>query len=171
MTKSVRSKPTTRESPQGRQPCLCCQVSLYCVAERRAGLHMEFQGLSRGGSMSRNRGERGEGRLGTFFALTLLVVMIYLGFKVLPVMINSYAFKDFMEEEARFASVRRDDDEIRTRVYNKARELQLPITMEMIKTDRSNSRFDIAVSYSVPIVTPVYTYQYKRDEHISSPLF
>jgi len=121
--------------------------------------------------MSRNRGERGEGRLGTFFALTLLVVMIYLGFKVLPVMINSYAFKDFMEEEARFASVRRDDDEIRTRVYNKARELQLPITMEMIKTDRSNSRFDIAVSYSVPIVTPVYTYQYKRDEHISSPLF
>ena len=121
--------------------------------------------------MSRNRGERGEGKLGTFFALTLLVVMIYLGFKVLPVMINSYAFKDFMEEEARFASVRRDDEEIRTRVYNKARELQLPITMEMIKTDRSNSRFDIAVSYSVPIVTPVYTYQYKRDEHISSPLF
>jgi len=121
--------------------------------------------------MSRNRGERGEGKLGTFFALTLLVVMIYLGFKVVPVMINSYAFKDFIEEEARFASVRRDDDEIITRVYNKARELQLPISKEMIHTDRTNSRFDIAVSYAVPIVTPVYTYQYKRDEHVSSPLF
>jgi hypothetical protein len=125
----------------------------------------------RRGSMSRNRGERGEGKLGTFFALTLLVVMIYMGFKVVPVMINSYAFKDFIEEEARFASVRRDDEEIVTRVYNKARELQLPISKEMIHTDRTNSRFDIAVSYAVPIITPVYTYQYKRDEHVSSPLF
>ncbi|MCI0408193.1 MAG: hypothetical protein L0191_06470 [Acidobacteria bacterium] len=121
--------------------------------------------------MSRNRRERGEGRLGTFFALTLLVVMIYMGFKVVPVMINAYAFKDFIEEEARFASVRKDDEEIRARVYNKARELQLPITQEMIHTERTNARFDIAVSYAVPIVTPVYTYQYKRDEHISSPLF
>ena len=117
------------------------------------------------------REERGEGRLGTLFALTLLVVMIYLGFKVVPVMINSYAFKDFIEEEARFASVRRDDDEIRTRVYNKARELELPVSKEMIHTERTNARFDINVSYSVPIVTPVYTYQYKRDEHVSSPLF
>jgi hypothetical protein len=117
------------------------------------------------------RDERGEGRLGTLFALTLLVVMIYLGFKVVPVMINSYAFKDFIEEEARFASVRRDDDEIRTRVYNKARELELPVSKEMIHTERTNARFDINVSYSVPIVTPVYTYQYKRDEHVSSPLF
>jgi hypothetical protein len=121
--------------------------------------------------MKSNRGERGEGRLGTFFALTLLVVMIYLGFKVVPVMINSYTFKDFIEEEARFAAVRRDDEEIRTRVYNKARELQLPISKEMIQMERTNTRFDIIVRYAVPIVTPVYTYQYKRDEHVSSPLF
>ena len=121
--------------------------------------------------MRKIHGERGEGRLGTLFALVLLAVMIYLGFKVVPVMVNSYTFKDFMEEEARFASVRRDDEEIRTRVYNKARELDLPVTRAMILTERSNSRFDIAVSYAVPIVTPVYTYQYKRDERVSSPLF
>jgi hypothetical protein len=121
--------------------------------------------------MKRVLGERGEGRLGTMFALALLVVMIYLGFKVVPVMINSYTLKDFMEEEARFASVRRDDEEIRTRVFNKARELELPISKEMIHTERTNARFDISVAYAVPIVTPVYTYQYKRDEHVSSPLF
>ena len=116
-------------------------------------------------------GERGEGKLGTLFALVLLAVMIYMGVKVIPVMVNSYTFKDFIEEEARFASVRRDDDEIRMRVYNKARELELSITREMIHTERSNSRFDIVVSYTVPIVTPVFTYDYKRDEHVSSPLF
>jgi hypothetical protein len=121
--------------------------------------------------MKQYRGERGEGRLGTLFALVLVAVMIYLGFKVVPVMINSYAFKDFIEEEARFAAVRRDDEEIRARVLSKARELELPITGEMIITERTNARFDIAVRYSVPIVTPLYTYQYQRDEKVSSPLF
>ncbi len=121
--------------------------------------------------MSRRKGEAGEGRLGTLFALTLLAVMIYLGVKVVPVMINTYAFKDFIEEEARFASVRRDDEEIRTRVFKKARELDLPIEMKQIHTERSNARFDINVSYTVPIVTPVYTYNWILDESVSSPLF
>ena len=61
--------------------------------------------------MRRANSERGEGRLGTLFALVLLAVIIYLGFKVVPVMINSYTFKDFMEEEARFAMVRAERNE------------------------------------------------------------
>lgn len=113
----------------------------------------------------------GEGRLGTLFALTLLAVMIYLGVKVVPVMVNTYAFRDFIEEEARFAAVRRDDEEIKTRVWRKARELDLPIELKQIQTERSNSRFDIRVSYSIPIVTPVYTYVWRMDEQVSSPLF
>jgi len=127
--------------------------------------------LTRRRIMRRAYGERGEGRFGTLFALTLLAVMIYLGVKVVPVMINTYAFKDFIEEEARFAAVRRDDDEIRTRVWKKARELDLPIELKQILTERSNTRFDIAVRYSIPIVTPVYTYLWELDEKVSSPLF
>mgnify|MGYP006993420925 CR=1 FL=1 len=121
--------------------------------------------------MRRYDSERGEGRLGTLLALTVLAVLIYLGVKVVPVMVNTYAFKDFLQEEARFASVRRDDEEIRERVWKKARELELPVEMKQIHTERSNSRFDIAVRYSVPIVTPVYTYTLVRDEQVSSPLF
>ena len=121
--------------------------------------------------MRGSRWERGEGRLGTLFALTLVVVLIYLGVKVIPIMINTYAFKDFIEEEARFASVRRDDEEIKQRVWRKARELDLPVEMKQIHTERSNARFDIDVSYSVPIVTPVYTYNWLHDERVSSPLF
>ncbi|HMC82456.1 MAG TPA: hypothetical protein VKL61_04420 [Candidatus Polarisedimenticolia bacterium] len=121
--------------------------------------------------MRRAQSERGEGRFGTLFALTLLAVMIYLGVKVVPVMVNTYAFKDFIEEEARFAAVRRDDNEIRTRVWQKARELDLPIELKQIQTERSNTRYDIAVRYSIPIVTPVYTYVWELDEKVSSPLF
>jgi hypothetical protein len=115
--------------------------------------------------------ERGEGRLGTLFALTLLAVLIYLGAKCIPVMINTYAFKDFIEQEARFASVRKDDAEIRQRVLNKARELDLPVEMKQIHTERSNARFDININYTVPIVTPVYTYNWILEEKVSSPLF
>jgi hypothetical protein len=121
--------------------------------------------------MRRNAAERGEGRLGTLLALTIVAVLIYLGVKVVPVMINTYAFKDFIEEEARFASVRRDDDEIRDRVWKKARELDLPIELKQIHTERSNARFDINVDYTVPIVTPVYTYNWVLEERVSSPLF
>ena len=121
--------------------------------------------------MRRAQSERGEGRFGTLFALTLFAVMIYLGVKVVPVMVNTYAFKDFIEEEARFAAVRRDDNEIRTRVWQKARELDLPIELKQIQTERSNTRYDIAVRYSIPIVTPVYTYVWELDEKVSSPLF
>ena len=48
-------------------------------------------------NMRKMANERGEGRVGTIFALTLLAVFIYLGVKVVPVMINTYAFKDFIE--------------------------------------------------------------------------
>jgi hypothetical protein len=121
--------------------------------------------------MTGEAAEKGEGRLGTLFAITLLIVLIYAGVKVVPVMINTYALKDFIEEEARFAAVRTNDEEIKQRVFNKARELELPVEMKQIHTERNNSRFDIAVSYTVPIVTPVYTYEWRRDEQISSPLF
>ncbi len=121
--------------------------------------------------MRRSGGERGEGRLGTLLALTVFAVLIYMGVKVVPVMVNTYAFKDFIQEEARFASVRRDDQEIRERVWKKARELNLPVEMKQIRTERSNSRFDISIKYTVPIETPVFTYNIVRDEQVSSPLF
>jgi hypothetical protein len=121
--------------------------------------------------MRNHHQERGEGRLGTLVALTLLAVLIYVAVKFVPVMINTYAFKDFIEQEARFAAVRKDDAEIRQRVLNKARELELPVELKQIRTERTNARFDININYTVPIVTPVYTYNWTLEEKVSSPLF
>ena len=121
--------------------------------------------------MAHFNSQKGEGRLGTLFALLLLAVLIYLGVKIVPVLVNTYALKDFMDEEARFAAVRKDDEVIRNRIWRKAQELELPLRKKSIITRRTNARFNIRVSYSVPIETPVYTYVWQLEEKVSSPLF
>ena len=117
------------------------------------------------------RRERGEGRLGTLVGLAVLALTIYLGCKVVPVMINAYTFRDFLEQESRFAALRKKDDEVAKRVFAKARELELPVDAKNIKISRSPSRFDIAVKYTIPIETPVYVYNWAFDEKFSAPLF
>jgi len=122
-------------------------------------------------SMGDRKGECGEGRLGTIFGLCLLLLTIYLGYKVLPVMINAYAFRDYIEQESRFAAFAKKDEDVAKRVLRKAQELELPVKPKNIKVERSSTHFDIAVHYSVPIETPVYTYVWIFNEEYRAPLF
>lgn len=115
--------------------------------------------------------ERGEGRLGTIFGLTVLAVTVYLAFKVLPVMVNAYAFRDYIEQETRFAALRNKDEEVIRRVIKKAEELDLPVTRKSITVNRTSSHFDIRVAYTIPIETPVYTYNWVFKEEQRAPLF
>jgi len=117
------------------------------------------------------RGERGEGRLGTLIGLTVLALTIYLGYKFIPVMVNAYAFRDYIEQETRFAALRNRDAEVIKRVLRKAEELELPVSNKSIKVNRTQSRFDITVKYTIPIETPVYVYNWMFDEKFSAPLF
>jgi len=117
------------------------------------------------------RSERGEGRMGTIFGLVVLAVTVYLAFKVLPVMVNAYAFRDYIEQETRFAALRNKDEEVIKRVLRKAEELDLPVTRKSITVNRSTSHFDIRVAYTIPIETPVYTYNWVFNEENRAPLF
>ena len=122
--------------------------------------------------MTRRRAaERGEGRFGTLFGVAVLAATIYLGVKIIPVMIDGYTFRDFLEEEARFAALRNRDDEVRERVLRKARELDLPVGGRNIRIDRNNTWFEIQVRYTVPIEMPFYTWNKEYDESHRAPLF
>jgi len=118
------------------------------------------------------RDERGEGRLGTLFGIVVLAVFIYLGVKIVPILINVYEFRDSIEEQARFAALPRHDDEVvKHAILLKARELELPVGAKDVIVNRSSTRIDIQVRYTVPIETPVYTYKWSLDESLSAPLF
>lgn len=121
--------------------------------------------------MVRRRAEKGEGRFGTLVGITVLALTIYLGVKIVPVLINGYTFRDYLEEEARFAALRNRDEEVKNRVLRKANDLELPIGAKDIVIVRSTTHFDIKVKYIVPIETPVYTYNWSFDEAVRSPLF
>lgn len=116
--------------------------------------------------------ERGEGRIGTVFGILILAMFIYLGVKFVPVMINVYEFRDSIEEQARFATLpRHDDDMVKRNILQKARELALPVGAKDVQVSRTSGRIDIIVKYTVPIETPVYTYNWDVDESLSFPLF
>jgi hypothetical protein len=121
--------------------------------------------------MSLLRRENGEGRAGTLIGLTILAVTIYLGVKIVPVLVNGYAFRDYLEEEARFAALRSQDDVVRTRIVRKAQELDLPVPARSVLINRTQTYIDIKVKYVVPIETPVYTYDMIFDEAARAPLF
>ena len=124
-----------------------------------------------GNEVKWHESERGEGRFGTMVGLCVLLLAIYLGFKVIPVMVNAYSFRDFIEQEARFAALKKVDKEISARVLRKAQELELPIGPQDIRMKRTTTHFDIAVKYTVPIETPIYTYKWVFDEKSRAPLF
>jgi hypothetical protein len=121
--------------------------------------------------MSLRRHERGEGRFGTLVGVCVLGISIYLGVKVIPVMVNVYAFRDFLEEQARFAALAKRDEDVKNRVLAKARELDLPIGAKNVQVARSQTHFDINVKYVVPIETPIYTYNWSLAEAVRAPLF
>lgn len=130
-----------------------------------------MSGNGAGREMKSRQSERGEGRFGTLVGLCVLLLAIYLGFKVVPVMVNAYSFRDYIEQEARFAGLKKADDEVSKRVLRKAQELELPVGPKDIRLNRTPTHFDIAVKYTVPIETPVYTYKWVFDEKSRAPLF
>ena len=55
--------------------------------------------------------ERGEGRLGSIFALVALVTAVWAAFKVVPVYMDHYDFQDKVKEICRTPKYRAPDDD------------------------------------------------------------
>ena len=121
--------------------------------------------------MSDRHRERGEGRLGFLVSLALLGTGIFLGVKVIPVRVNAYEFRDFIQEECRFAATRANDKEIWTRIYEKAQELRLPLEKKNLHMERTTHEMIISAKYEQTIDLKVTKYVYKFDHEERAPLF
>ena len=115
--------------------------------------------------------ERGEGRIGLMLALALLGVGLFLGVKLVPVRVNAYEFKDFIQEECRFAATRNKDDEIAKRILAKAQALHLPLEKKNLRLERTAGEMIIKAKYQQTIDLKFTTYVYKFDHVERAPLF
>jgi len=115
--------------------------------------------------------ERGDGRIGFMIALALLGAGIFVGVKVIPVRVNAYEFRDFIQEECRFAATRNHDDEIYKRIVDKAKELRLPVDKKNIHMERTMHEMIISAKYEQTIDLKVTKYVFKFEHEEHAPLF
>lgn len=91
----------------------------------------------------------------------LLGGMVYVGAQVIPPYFANYEFQDSIETEARMGTYSvKGDDVIRDAVFRRAQELELPITKDQIKVQRTGTPGSgsvlIETEYSVHIDLPGY---------------
>lgn len=83
--------------------------------------------------------------------------MVYIGVKVIPILVNEYEFQDSIQNIARFASVNRQDNaKIQKAVAAEAEKDDLPVRPEDIKVEGTNGNVRISVDYAVIVDLSVY---------------
>jgi hypothetical protein len=117
------------------------------------------------------KGERGEGRVGLLVALAVVGIGVFLGVKIIPVRINAYEFRDYVEQECRTAALTRDDKRIAKNIMEKAGDLELPLQRKNLSLKRTSSEMVIKASFEMPIDLKVTTYNFRYEVNTRAPLF
>ena len=103
------------------------------------------------------------GTIKMFFGISVIVASVYVGAKVIPPYFENYQFEDAIKNEAIFdAYSNKSEADIRTIVFRKAQELEIPITEEAIHVQRQGTQgsafISIRAAYVVHIDLPGYPF-------------
>jgi len=95
------------------------------------------------------REEGGEGRLKAIIYTAILVIGVFVAFKLVPLYVAQYQLKDKMEEQARFAVVNRySEDQVRDNIFRVIEDLDIPAKREDIKVASTTHGISISVDYT-----------------------
>jgi hypothetical protein len=96
--------------------------------------------------------EFGASRVKVFFWLSLLFLIVYVGFKLAPMYFDYYRMEDEMASKASMAQALKDE-EIIADLVKKAKELDLPLTEEnfVLKRDVDLHRMLITTQWDVEV--------------------
>ena len=105
----------------------------------------------------KRKGEKGAARAKAIIWTLIFLSLIYVGIKVIPVLVTEYQFEDSIQEIARFASAtRKSNEQIKQAVLDEAQKEDLPVTGDAIKVEGSAGNVRINVEYSVIVDLKVY---------------
>lgn len=119
---------------------------------------MEFECRPERISSNRWRSQRGGGGVKAIAYTVLLVIAVFVAFKVVPPFVSEYQLSNKMDEVARFAVVNRySEDQIRDNIYKEVQDLDIPAKREDIKITATQQVVRISLNYTVPIDLLVYS--------------
>ncbi len=108
-------------------------------------------------AMGSHRSQRGEGKLKAVIYTVILVVGVYVAFKIVPLYVADYQLKDKMSEQARFAVVNRySEDKVRDIIFKTVQDLDIPAKREDIKVENTNHGLRISLNYTAPVDFMIY---------------
>lgn len=120
--------------------------------------------------MRRFRSQRGEGQFGCVVALLLLLVAIFIAYKMVPVKVKAAELRGEVVDEAKNGGVRGDDQIIKT-ILAVAERNNLPVSKEDIQISRTSNSIRVEVNYTVPVEFPGFTYQWNFRHVAENPIF
>ena len=114
---------------------------------------MHFDGTTERNSISqRRRSQRGEGKLKAIVFTVVLLLGIYLAFKLVPPYVAEYQLQDKMQEMARFGIVNHySEEQVRDNIFKVVQDLDLPVKREDIKVSVTQSVVKVSLEYTVPV--------------------
>jgi hypothetical protein len=120
--------------------------------------------------MRRYRFQRGEGQGGCVVGIVLLLIGVFIAYKLIPVKVKAAELRQTVVDEAKMAGTR-SDNRIMTGILRKAEELRLPVTEDNVKINRGNNQIRVDVRYVVPIDFPGYVYKWNFHHSADNPIF
>ena len=115
-----------------------------------------------------NNGDRGGSKANLLLTLLVLGAMIFAAAKIVPVYFANYQLQDSIESESRFALTgypKKSPEDVRTDIFNKAKDLGIPAQKDAIHVAMDNGSVDIGLDYSVPIDLAVYQFTLQFHPH------
>jgi len=115
--------------------------------------------------------QRGGARLKLIVFLVLFAVVIYAGFLYIPVAVDSYYYKDIMQNLVNQAAAQGSDANwVKEQLAKNGPDYHVPADAAITATVQ-DKRVTARVQFIRPIVTPVYTYNYEFDHTAQSTTF
>lgn len=121
--------------------------------------------------LRRRSSERGEGNLGCVIWTVVLIIGVLIAWKAIPVKVASAELYDYMDELARFAAARDNEETLKKKLLARATELGLPLNKDNVTVSKANDRVRMTASYVVVLDFPGYSYEWNIEHELDRPIF
>ena len=115
--------------------------------------------------------ESGSARLKLIIFLVVFAIVVYVGYVYIPVAIDSYYYKDVMQNKVDLAAAQGYDSAwVRDQLVKIGPEYHVP-PEAAITSGLNDNRVEVRVQFTRPISFPGYTYKYEFDHMVKSSTF